>query len=62
LTTQLDRFNDDILAGDTEETVASKSFTGRMAAPLGFKTISFPTLLPAGARGRYREVRVDFKK
>ena len=62
LTTQLERFNKDLLAGRTEQQAAENSFTGRMSNPLGFATISFSTLLPPGARGQYREVRVNFKK
>jgi hypothetical protein len=62
LTTQLERFNKDLLAGRTEQQAAENSFTGRMSNPLGFTTISFSTLLPPGARGQYREVRVNFKK
>lgn len=57
---QLDRFNRDLLSGDSETDAAWKSFTGRMARLWGFASVTIVLALPPGAVGQYREVRVNF--
>lgn len=62
LTANLDTFNARILAGDTPELAASRTWTGQRAKDWGYTEIEIVRTLPLQVPGQYKVVMVYFKK
>lgn len=61
-TTNLNRYNAALAAGDSEETAALRTFTGRMAIKYNYNIVVLGVTDPPSGRPPFKKVNVYFKK